>query len=584
MLDMTEKIRHEFRKYLAHDHNLLILAGVIGCLAGFASTGFRWMIGFFEAVFSAETLALIHIPEAFYPYLLPLAPMAGGLLIGLICYYYPNAVKENGVHKVMQAVALKDGKVPKRTIATCAATSSITIGSGGSAGREGPTVQIGAAIGSAFGQLFHLTAERTRVLVGCGAAAGIAASFNAPLAGVLFALEIILRDFAIRTFSPMVIASVIGTVSGQALEVNEITFTVPVHELVSHSEIIFYVFLGVLCGLAARLFIVFYFASQNFFENKVNIPPALKPALGGLIVGLLSIGAPQILGNGYPLMQDALDGNLFWGLAVGLIFMKIFATSVTLGSGGMGGVFAPALFIGAMVGASLGALAHGLFPDITASPETYAMVGMAAMAGAVMQAPLTNILMLFELTNDYAMILPIMISCIVAAYTLRLFSKNSIYVQYLLNKGINIRHGREFSILNSIYVRDAMNSNVVTITKNMPFKKILETISYCRNFYYPVVDDEGDMVGILSFANIREAAAEDGLEYLVVANDIATKDVVTLSPNHNLNEAMEKFAQLDVEQLPVVKVGNDKKVIGMLTRGDVLAVYSREALAHEFER
>ncbi len=542
MPNMTEKIRGEFRKYLAHDHNLLILAGVIGCLAGFASTGFRWMIGFVDDVFSGDTLAFIYIPEALHPFLLPLAPMVGGLLIGLICRYYPNAVKENGVHKVMQAVALNDGKVPKRTILSCAATSSITIGSGGSAGREGPTVQIGAAIGSTFGQLFHLSTERIRVLVGCGAAAGIAASFNAPLAGVLFALEIILRDFAIRTFSPIVIASVIGTVTGQALEGNEITFNVPVHELVSHSEIIFYIVLGVLCGLTSRLFIIFYFASQNFFEEKVNISPTLKPALGGLIVGLLSIVVPQILGNGYPLMQEALNGNLFWGLAIALIFMKIFATSVTLGSGGMGGVFAPSLFIGAMVGACLGAMVHALFPDITATPETYAMVGMGAMAGAVMQAPLTNILMLFELTNDYTMILPIMISCIVSAYTLRLFSKNSIYVQYLLNKGINIRHGREFSVLNSIYVRDAMSSDVVTIAKNMPFKKILETISYCRNFYYPVVNDEGDMVGILSFSDIREVASEDGLEHLVVANDMATKDVVTLSPNHNLNEAIEKFA------------------------------------------
>ncbi|MGV7221858.1 MAG: chloride channel protein [Nitrospinales bacterium] len=584
MRDMTEKIRGEFRKYLAHDHNLLILAGIIGCLAGFASTAFRWMIGFFDAVFSKDGLIMLYLPESLVPYLLPMAPMVGGLLIGLIVYYYPNAVKENGVHKVMQAVALKDGKIPKRTIFTCATTSSITIGSGGSAGREGPTVQIGAAIGSTFGQFFHLSTDRTRVLVGCGAAAGIAASFNAPIAGVLFSMEIILGNFAIRTFSPIVIASVIGTVTGRALEGNEITFTVPVHDLVSHSEIFIYVLLGILCGLASRLFIICYFGTQKFFEEKVKLPQPLKPALGGLIVGLISIIFPQILGNGYPLMQDALNGNLFWGLAIGLVFMKIFATSITLGSGGMGGIFAPSLFIGAMVGAALGSGVHAVFPNITASPETYAMVGMGAMAGAVMQAPLTNILMLFELTNDYTMILPIMICCIVSAYTLRLFSKNSVYIQYLLNKGINIQHGREFSILNTIHVRDVMNSNIVTITKDMPFKKILETISYSKNFYYPVVNEEGDMIGILSFSDIREVIFEEGLADLVVANDLATKNVVTLSPSHNLNEAMEIFATLDVDQLPVVKVGDDKKVIGMLTRGDVIAVYSREVLVHDFER
>ena len=523
MPNMTETIRGEFRKYLAHDHNLLILAGVIGCLAGFASTVFRWMIGFFDAVFSKDGLIMLYIPEAVVPYLLPMAPMVGGLLIGLIVHYYPNAVKENGVHKVMQAVALQDGKIPKRTIFSCATTSSITIGSGGSAGREGPTVQIGAAIGSTFGQLFHLSTDRTRVLVGCGAAAGIAASFNAPIAGVLFSMEIILGNYAIRTFSPIVIASVIGTVTGRALEGNEITFTVPVHDLVSSSEIFIYVFLGILCGLASRLFVMVYFGTQKFFEEKVNIPQALKPALGGLIVGLLSIVVPQILGNGYPLMQDALNGNLFWGLAIALVFLKIFATSVTLGSGGMGGVFAPSLFIGAMVGAALGSGVHAVFPNMTASPETYAMVGMGAMAGAVMQAPLTNILMLFELTNDYTMILPIMICCIVSTYTFRAFSKNSVYIQYLLNKGINIQHGREFSILNSIHVRDVMNSNIVTIAKDMPFKKILETISYSKNFYYPVVNEEGDMIGILSFSDIREVIFEEGLEDLIVANDLGYK-------------------------------------------------------------
>jgi CIC family chloride channel protein len=327
-------------------------------------------------------------------------PMVGGCLIGLICKYFPNAVKENGVHKVMYAVALNDGKVRKRTIASCAVTSSITIGSGGSAGREGPTVQIGAAVGSTIGQLLHLSTERMRVLVGCGAAAGIAASFNAPLAGVLFALEIILGDFTIHTFSPIIIASVIGTVTGRALEGNEVTFNVPVHELVHPAEIIFYLALGMLCGIVARLFTFMYFYIQQVFEEKLKTADIYKPAIGGLIVGMISIFMPQILGNGYDVMEQALTGQMFWGLAFLLVFMKIICTSITLGSGGMGGVFAPSLFIGAMVGTAFGSSVHFIFPTLSASAETYSVVGMGAVAGAVMQAPLTNILMLFELTND----------------------------------------------------------------------------------------------------------------------------------------------------------------------------------------
>ena len=580
----TDQIRDKFRSILMFDQNMLILAALLGFLAGFASTFFRWMIEFFESIFSVKGFSLAGIPPQTYPFLLPLMPMLGGLFIGLICKYFPNAVKENGVHKVMYAVALNDGKVRKRTIASCAVTSSITIGSGGSAGREGPTVQIGAAVGSTIGQLLHLSTERMRVLVGCGAAAGIAASFNAPLAGVLFALEIILGDFAIHTFSPIIIASVIGTVTGRALEGNEVTFNVPVHELVHPTEIIFYLALGMLCGIVARLFTFMYFYIQQVFEEKLKTADIYKPAIGGLIVGMISIFMPQILGNGYDVMEQALTGQLFWGLAFLLVFMKIICTSITLGSGGMGGVFAPSLFIGAMVGTAFGSSVHFIFPTLSASAETYSVVGMGAVAGAVMQAPLTNILMLFELTNDYTLILPIMATCIAASYTYQRFTKHSIYMQYLLNKGINIRHGREASIMNSIKVQDVMSTDITTIAQEMPFRKILETISYSKNFYFPVLDNKGDMTGILSFSDIREVIFEEQLGDLLVAGELANTKVYSLTPQQNLNEAMEIFSQLDVDQLPVVRSEDKLKVIGMLSRGDMMASYNRAILVSGFDR
>ena len=584
MSTTTDQIRDKFRSILMFDQNMLILAALLGFLAGFASTFFRWMIEFFESIFSVKGFSLAGIPPQTYPFLLPLMPMLGGLFIGLICKYFPNAVKENGVHKVMYAVALNDGKVRKRTIASCAVTSSITIGSGGSAGREGPTVQIGAAVGSTIGQLLHLSTERMRVLVGCGAAAGIAASFNAPLAGVLFALEIILGDFAIHTFSPIIIASVIGTVTGRALEGNEVTFNVPVHELVHPTEIIFYLALGMLCGIVARLFTFMYFYIQQVFEEKLKTADIYKPAIGGLIVGMISIFMPQILGNGYDVMEQALTGQMFWGLAFLLVFMKIICTSFTLGSGGMGGVFAPSLFIGAMVGTAFGSSVHFIFPTLSASAETYSVVGMGAVAGAVMQAPLTNILMLFELTNDYTLILPIMATCIAASYTYQRFTKHSIYMQNLLNKGINIRHGREASIMNSIKVQDVMSTDITTIAQEMPFRKILETISYSKNFYFPVLDNRGDMTGILSFSDIREVIFEEQLGDLLVAGELANTKVYSLTPQQNLNEAMEIFSQLDVDQLPVVRSEDKLKVIGMLTRGDMMASYNRAILVSGFDR
>ena len=577
-------IREKIKALLMQDHNMLLLAALIGFLAGLASTVFRWMIEFFGIVFSSEGLSWLGITGTAVPFLLPLMPMIGGIITGIICHFFPDAVKENGVHRVMHAVALKAGKIRKRTLLTCSTTSALTIGSGGSAGREGPTVQIGSAVGSALGNFFHLSKERVQVLVGCGAAAGIAASFNAPLAGVLFALEIILGDFTIHTFSPIIVASVIGTATGRALEGNEITFQVPVHELVSYSEIIFYLVLGLLCGLVSRLFTLTYFKSHEFFEQKVLIPKPLKPALGGLVVGFISLGSPAVLGNGYEFMEEALSGELLWGMAFILIFLKIISTSATLGSGGLGGVFAPSLFIGAMLGSAFGALVQGISPVLTASPETYALVGMGAVAGAVMQAPLTNILMLFELTNDYTIILPIMITCIVSAYTYRGFTNNSIYIQKLLKEGINIKHGREVSILNSIRVSEVMNHEVTTIPEGMPFRKILETISYSKNFYFPVVNSQGEMTGILSFHMVREMIFEVELGDLVVANDLSVKPVKTLTPDDNLNQAMELFAQLDVEQLPVVHKDDPKRVIGMVNRGEVVAAYNREVLVSGFDR
>lgn len=582
MNETSEQTPTKLKKFFGKEYNLLILAAVIGVLAGTASTVFRWIIDFFAWVFSGEGL-LLGLSAGMVAFLMPFMPMLGGLIIGFTRRYFPEAVAENGVDRVMEAVVLKNGKIRKRVLAICAVTSSITIGSGGSAGRVGPTVQICSVIGSWFGQVMNLSSERIRVLVGCGAAAGIAATFNAPLAGVIFVMEIILGEFTIQSLSPIVIASVMGTVTGRALEGNELTFLIPVHELVHPSEIFFYLILGILCGLTAHVFTQTYYRSQKFFDEQVHISRILKPALGGLIVGLLALLTPQIRGNGFPEMEQVLNGQLFWGMALALIATKIIGTAITLGSGGIGGTFAPSLFIGSMVGATFGAAVHGLLPEWTASSETYALVGMGALASAVMQAPLTSILILFEMTNDYTIILPIMVSCIVATYTMRRFTQNSIYVQTLLNRGINIRHGKAINILSRMFVRDVMTRDVLPIPEEMPFKKILETVSYSRHLYYPVVNSEGEMTGIISFSNIRDAAQQEDTVETMLARDLATKDVTALKPNHNLNEALEKFSQLDLQQLPVVQAGDSRKVIGMLRRSDVQAVYNREILVSELK-
>ncbi len=580
---LKDRIFSSYHFLVKKDPNLLFLGGLIGLCSGLGSEFFRWLILFLKEMFFYGRFEILSIAPSVPWYFLPLIPMAGGLIIGPLSHFFPTEAKGHGVPEVMQSIALKNGIIKPRTILLRTLASAVCIGSGGSAGREGPIVQIGSSIGSAFGQLFNMSAERIKVLVGCGAAGGIAATFNAPLAGVIFSMEIILGVFSIRTFTPVVISSVTATVVSHAFHGNTPAFIVPSYQIVSYWEILFYIILGLLSGLIARLYIVTLYWSEDYFEKKINIHPVLKPAIGGLLIGCLAIFLPQIMGNGYEAMDMALNGQMVWHITFILIFMKIIATSITLGSGGSGGVFAPALFIGAMLGGTFGSLVHYIFPDITATNGAYALVGMGSVIAAAAHAPMTNILILFELTNDYKIILPIMASCIIATSVVRYLSKDSIYTLKLRRRGINIQQGREVSIMGSIKVGDVMDKKVETILETTPFKRILTIISRSTNSYFPVVNSKHKMVAILSFSDIREVMFEEGLKDLVVAKDFAATEVISLSPKDNLNEALEKFAAIDVAQLPVVDSKNQDRVIGMLSRGDLISAYNKKVLMADVE-
>ena len=580
---LKDRIISLYHFLVKKDPNLLFLGGLIGLCSGLGSEFFRWLILFLKEMFFYGRFEILSIAPSVPWYFLPLIPMAGGLIIGPLSHFFPTEAKGHGVPEVMQSIALKNGIIKPRTILLRTFASAVCIGSGGSAGREGPIVQIGSSIGSALGQLFNMSAERIKILVGCGAAGGIAATFNAPLAGVIFSMEIILGVFSISTFTPIVISSVTATVVSHAFHGNTPAFIVPSYQIVSYWEILFYIILGLLSGLIARLYIVTLYWSEDYFEKKINIHPVLKPAIGGLLIGCLAIFLPQIMGNGYEAMDMALNGQMVWYITFILIFMKIIATSITLGSGGSGGVFAPSLFIGAMLGGTFGSLVHFIFPDITATKGAYALVGMGSVIAAAAHAPMTNILILFELTNDYKIILPIMASCIIATSVVRYLSKDSIYTLKLRRRGINIQQGREVSIMGSIKVGDVMDRKVETILETTPFKRILAIFSKSTNSYFPVVNSKHKMVAILSFSDIREVMFEEGLKDLVVAKDLAATDVISLSPKDNLNKALEKFVAIDVAQLPVVDSKNQDRVIGMLSRGDLISAYNKKVLLSDVE-
>ncbi len=554
---------------------MIVMAVIVGILGGYGAVAFRWLIGFFQNLFFGQGTGtfldyLLGLP--WYSRLIP--PVIGGLIVGPLVYFLAREAKGHGVPEVMEAVALRGGFIRKRVVFIKAFASAICIASGGSAGREGPIVQIGSAIGSAFGQVLRVSADRMRTLVGCGAAAGIAATFNAPIAGVMFAMEIILGEFGIATFSPIVVSSVMATVISRAYLGNYPAFIVPQYSLVSLYEIPLYILLGVVAGFVGMGFTTFLYKMEDLF-NRVSIPEYIKPAIGGLIVGAIGIFFPHIFGVGYDAIELAIQGNMTFLLLFSLIFIKILATSLTLGSGGSGGVFAPSLFIGAMTGGAFGYLAHTLFPGATATSGAYSLVGMGAVLAAATHGPINGILILFEMTGSYKIILPLMLSCIISAVLASQIKRESIYTLKLIRRGVNIRAGRDVNVMRSLLVRDAMTRDVVTVSENMPLKDLVRFTLGSKYASFPVVDREGFLSGIITFQDFKEVIYEEGLEHLVVAGDIATRGVITITENESLNRALQKIGFRNIEQLPVVEEANPRVIKGILSRRDIFAAYNK---------
>jgi CIC family chloride channel protein len=560
------------------EHSFMaVLAAIVGVAAGLGAVGFRYLINFIQMIAYGSADELLEIVSSVPWYFRIAIPAAGGLIVGPLIYFLAREAKGHGVPEVMEAVALRGGVIRKRVVAVKTLASAISIGTGGSVGREGPIVQIGSAIGSVVGQLINTSADRMRTLVGCGAAAGIAATFNAPIAGSMFALEIILGDFGVATFSPIVISSVMATAVSRHFLGDYPAFIVPGYELVSIWEFPLYMTLGLVCAIIALLFIkVLYFAEDTF--ERVRFPEYLKTAVGGVMLGSMGLLFPHILGVGYGAIDLSLALELSWWLLLMLIPIKILATSITIGSGGSGGIFAPSLFLGAMTGAAFGILVNNFFPDITASPGAYAIVGMASVASATTHGPLTAILMLFEMTGEYRIILPLMITCIISSLAVRSLSRESIYTLKLMRRGINIREGREVNVLKSISVKDVMNPDVETVTERMSQSEISERVTKSKYNSFPMLDHTGKLMGILSFNDYRDAIFNEDLKELIIARDLATTNLVTVTMENNLYDALKLITQKDFSIMPVVSSKDPSQLMGVLSRRDIIGAYDKAVI------
>ncbi|RMF57516.1 MAG: CBS domain-containing protein [Calditrichaeota bacterium] len=562
---------------------MISMAVVIGLLGGFGAIGIQYLIRLFEQLFWGATDFPIEHIHSLPLYIKIGVPAFGGLIVGAMVYYLAREAKGHGVPEVMKAIALENGIIRPRVAIVKLLASSLCIGSGGSVGREGPVIQIGSSIGSTVGQLFRVNSERVKTFVACGAAAGIAAAFNAPVAGALFSLEIILGDFAVAQFSPIVVSSVVATAVSRTFLGDYPAFIVPSYELHSPYELFFYALLGLVAGFVSLLYIKVLYAIEDFFDN-LKFPEVLKPMLGGIIIGLMGMVVPQIFGVGYHSITAALHGEMLWSTMLMLVFLKIFATSVSLGSGGSGGVFAPSLFIGTMVGGFFGVLIHTFFP-FSAKAGAYALVGMGALVAGSTHAPITAILIIFEMTNDYKIILPLMISCVISVVLTTKLQRESIYTLKLIRQGIDLFKGREVNILRSLHVSEVMRDDPVIIPANTSIPELIELFFNSPHAEFFVVDSQNHLIGRVCLDDVRRILKEEEyLSGLVIAHDLANPSVARIHKEDTLDQVMRIFGRYAVEELPVVEKANPDRIIGVVTYKDVIEAYNRELIKRDLVR
>ena len=543
----------------------LFWAGVIGFCGGLSSIVFRAATSTVHKIFTGS--ATPGLVESFVglPPLLRLAiPALGGLIAGAVLQFGARWRSRIPTTDYMEAVVLGDGRISARQTLVKSLSALFTIASGGSIGREGPLVQLSSVIASGLGRLHHWSTPRLRLLVGCGAAAGIASAYNAPIAGAIFVAEIVLGSMAMEMLGPLIFSSVVATLTVQGFLGTGPLYEIPPFQLNRTWEIGPYLLLGLAAGLVAPWFIRFMRMTEEWV-GRLPAPVYIKMGIGGLIVGALAIRHPEVCGNGYSTVSGILHGRWLWQTLAVIFIFKILATTATFGSGAVGGVFTPTLFIGASLGFLFGAGLQGLLPHLRVNPSAFALVGMGAFLAAATHAPIMAIVMIFEMTLDYQIILPLMLACVVGYYTSVSIEKQSIYAEALKRKGA----GDYRKQLAELHVRDLMKPRPLTVVPTAGFTEIGEKFIATR-FNYLYVTDDGRFLGAISLHDIKNFLNTPELAKVIIAKDILRESFPALRPDASLTEALERFSHHDGERLPVVSEANGQALIGSVSKTDVI--------------
>ncbi len=595
------------------DSFLMILAALIGVVTAIAAVAFHQLIDVIRRALYHDLAS--HV--ALYGrgiVLLVLLPALGGLVVGVVTNYVIRARAGTGIIDVMESVMRGGGNVRPGVALEKILTAAVTIGTGGSAGAEGPIVQIGAGIASGVAQFFRVARQHTPVMIGCGCAAGISAIFNSPMGGLLFTLEVIMRDFSLRSFTPVVIASVIANFTTQAIfhrvlgESYSAIFVLP-HDVrpsvVYFSHLGNFLFLGVLCGAIGVTLTRLMHAAEDAFA-RLRLPRAMKPALGGAALGALGVlyiigfgwfllgqpkpfkdyAMPAFFGDGYGVVQTLLQrSSMFYGtehtgkilvLLASLCALKVIGTCLTLGSGGSGGIIAPSLFLGATAGAVLGLLlrATGVFGS-SLEPHVYALVGMAAVLAAVVHAPLASILILFEVTRDYEIILPAMLATIIATSVAQLIFRDSIYTISLRERGVRLGSAGDLTLLRRIRLEEVALEPASVVRADEPFQRVLDLTANTGATDFIVLDKVGNYGGMVVAEDIKTALLEREAIPLLNVGEMMRAEIPLVRPTDDLAGVLDIFSRHDVGRLPVCLAEGSGRVIGLVSRAALMKRYQR---------
>jgi len=556
---------------------LMVFGAVIGLVTGLTVVGFYRMIDF-------TNLIVIRLPESrlrtFAHALYQPALTAIGLWGAWFVVKRTRIPEGQNVPDVQLAVAKRDGRIRSAPVVARTVASAVTLGSGGSAGSEGPVAVLGAAVGSALGKRLRFQPRHLKILVGCGAAAGIAGAFNAPFAGAFFALEEVLGSFSVGAFSPVVIASVVGALTVRPLMGGDAIFHVPsLTDAHPASSALLYPILGLVCGIVSALYSRAYLAAPGW-AARIPGPEWVRPLVGGAAVGAIVLLSGGILaGNGHLALPQQLFGEMAWYALLGITLAKIAATVITLGFGGSGGVFTPTLFIGCALGGGLGALGERIVPGHLVHAGAWALVGMAGMVAGATRAPLTAIFIVFEMTDDYSFVVPIMIVAVVAYTTAKRFAPHGLYDGWLAGRGEHIAHGVDQSVMDSLHVRDALDADVKPVPPEASLDRLVAAAAATRHGVIAVVEEDGGLIGVISHHTLREAIIARGdLATVLVAEDLV-EAADPLWQGQTLREALAAMNARGLDALPVVTAGNGgsggARFAGLLSRAVVLEAYER---------